>query len=159
MRRPALEMSEIRFQTFYLKAKGLLEEHGRLFEIFNIEEYIGSHRVILEEEKAGRLVIAEGSAEGRVRGYVIWLLGHHAGLKGVCARLGPWYVEPDWRGSAGLRLFHFSLDLLRGRGVRFAIATLPLRRKPKENVMERFGGKPFEMNYLLELESRTKSHG
>ena len=140
------------FEELWLSARPLMEIHALQFAIPNLESYLGPWGPIKEAQERGELVLAEAVVGNSCVGYIAWMIGLHASLGRGVARMGPWFVDSEYRGSSvALRLFKFSLTLLRAAGARYALPTLPLRRSVPRDWLHRLGARPFEITWLLEL--------
>lgn len=92
---------------------------------------------------------------GALVGYCIWYLAPGLDAPYLCATQGPWYVLPEWRGSAiALKLFRVSLDSLRASGVARAFPHHWTRGGGERlgEFFRRLGAEPMEVSYSLWLE-------
>lgn len=147
----------------WLRCRRLLEVHGHLFDIEDIELYIGNQQEILDAEAKGLFEFSLLELADRPVGYLIWLSGPHNKFPGkTVARMGPWYIDPAHRSRLNAnKLMRYSLDALRNRGVDFAMPTLPLRDRERA-VMEgrglrQFGAVPVECVWLVDLKAGNPS--
>src|SRR5215831_2888383 len=107
----------------------LMGAHCTEFGIPSLAEYLNeqTRKEIQQVETWGNLIVALATAPQPI-GYIIWVLERHQGLGAPAAKMGPWYVEPPWRGTglAG-RLYAQSLRAIKYRGCRWVLTTLPIR--------------------------------
>ncbi len=136
----------------WLRCRALGEAHAAAFGV-DLEVYLGRQQDLLDFEAKGKLVCCEADADGRPVGYIMWLLSVHPGVDGPVAKMGPWYVEPKWRGNASRQLYKFSLGVLRSRKVSWAMTTLPARKRRHWPIF----GHLHEMTYLRDLREGPSS--
>ncbi len=102
---------------FDLHRKEILEEDPRL-------PYSMNHGMIFGLEDAGMMQTLAARIDGHAVGYCIFFISPSLESFGnLCATQGPWFVHPQHRDSGlGLRLWHSSMKMLKGRGVRQVLA-------------------------------------
>lgn len=150
--------SSTSWRVFWHRGRHLLEAHAKLFNIDDVEAYIGNQQEIIDAEGKGLFEFTILETEDRcLVGHLIWLSGPHNKLPGLLvARMGPWYIDPAHRSASnsGMMMEH-SLGALKLRGVDVAMPTLPLRGREKAAMegrgLRRFGAVPIECVWQINL--------
>lgn len=104
-------------ELFALHRMEILEEDPRL-------PYSMDHKTILALEDAGVMQTLVAALDGHAVGYCIFFISPSLESCGnLCASQGPWFVHPEHRSSGiALRLWHKSMLMLKGRGVKQVLA-------------------------------------
>lgn len=143
----------VSFLDLLWRALPLIEAHTAMHGS-DLATYLKNPQEWAEHDAKGNLILAEAvdARTDATVGYVIWGIAGHPLLPGaLCAKLGPYYVDQRHRKQVSRKLFEHSLDLLRQRGLRWALPTLPIRDKRKRELLTVFG-RPIETTFLLDLE-------
>lgn len=109
-------------------------------------------------DEAGVLKIASArDMTGALVGYCMWYLGPNLESKNqMVATQGPWYSSIP---GVGLRLFDFSIKLLPSFGVTLALPhhwNTPSGVRIGGLLMKKYGAKPLEFIYAIDLREREK---
>lgn len=109
-----IELREERWSEVESEIGPLLAAHSR--ELAGGEINLDWRLLTFAQES---LVVVTARESGELIGYCIWMIGPDiARAGGLVAELKPWYIRVDKRGgSAGIRLFKRSLEILRARNV------------------------------------------
>ena len=149
--RVAPQVEIVPWRILWESCQDLMARHCQEFGIESLQGYIDpEQRKILEQiDTWGNLVIALAWDPGPV-GYICWVIERHQGLGAPAAKMGPWYVEPEYRGRGlAMKLYLQSLRSIKYRGCRWVLTTLPIRDKARRSSSP--WGVPFETTYLKNL--------
>lgn len=125
---------------------------------------VNQHRLIpradevryAELQRLGILFVITVRADGKLVGYFIGFTMPHLHYLGA----GPWamtdmyYIQPEYRKGAGIKLFRCFKQLARERGCRFAVTSCKVHEDFTE-FLEKLGAKWTDKTFIFALEDEA----
>lgn len=132
-----------------------------MFEEHFLELGVNQHRIHVKAdeerylglEKLGILFVLTVRAEGELTGYFVGFIMPHLHYLGA----GPWamtdmyYIKPQHRRGAGLKLFRAFKQLARDRGCKFAVTSCKVH-EDHSAFLEKLGAKWTDKTFIFDLE-------